>query len=123
MGWFSPKETPQEEQAPPPVRLASPEFVSGLVEIAEIYERREQMNRALAKSRAEELSQKTYFNYGELERGISEIKSAIVEALDMQSLASELRGWIESYEHRGRRPPYMPAPTPQAASGDGGYGE
>jgi hypothetical protein len=121
MGWFSPKEVP-EEQEPAPVRLASPEFVSGLVEIAEIYERREKAAREIVRGRAEELSRKTCFNYRELEdRYLGEIRAAMVSALQNQAEASEVRDWIRQYEYRGRRPPYMPTPpTPPAKPYEGG---
>lgn len=110
MGWFA---KPEPEPAESPiVRLASPEFVSGLVEIAEIYEHREKGARARINSIAERLSRATYFNFGDLDRALGEIRGAVNVAFSNMAAASEIRDWIREYEHRGRRPPYMPAPPP-----------
>jgi hypothetical protein len=120
MGWFSPNEVP-EEREPAPVRLASPEFVSGLVEIAELYERRETAAREQVKIIADDLSLKTYFNYGDVDRYLGRIREAMARAIDNQAAASEMRDRIRSYEYQGRRPPYMPAPpTPPAKPYEGG---
>lgn len=112
MGWFS-KDPPREDDEPAPVRLASPEFVSALVEVAEIYERREKDARGRVVGMAEQLSRRTYFNSGELDQGLAEIRAAITGAFNDKATANEIRDWIRDYEYRGRRPPYM-APRPDA---------
>lgn len=119
MGWFS-KATPEPEWTEPTfVRLASDEFISGLVEIAEIYERREKASRAQVVAIATRLTARTYFNFGDLDRSLGETRAAISDAFDNMAAASEIRGWIRQYKCQGRRPPYLPV-APQTDPPQGG---
>lgn len=111
MWWGKPP--PMEEDDPPFVRVASVEFVEGLKEIASFYEAREKSARASVVKKADELSRKERFNYRELEEQyINEMRGTILDAITYKNLAAEIRGWIRDYEDRGRRPSYLPKPTP-----------
>ena len=107
MGWFFNREPEPEESDPVPVRLASDEFISGLIELAEMYERREKASRVSVVTLAEALSKKVHFNSGDLDRAISEIRGALLSSFDYGAVASEIRSFIQDYKYRGRRPPYM----------------
>lgn len=107
MSWFS-KEPEPDSYAPPP-RVAPPEFVAALKELKDEYLVREKQARAQVVGIAQRLSEKTYFNYGDMDRAISDIRCAMSEAITNQGLASEMGDRIRSYEYQGRRPAYMPA--------------
>lgn len=119
MSWFHSDPEP-EEQVSQPVRLASAEFISGLVELAELYERREKMYRGSIVKLASDLAAKTYFNSGDIERATNEIASNVHRANSEQANASEVRDIIRSYEYHGARPPYMPAPSEPPKQDSGG---
>lgn len=110
----------EDDAEPVYVRLASDEFLSGLVEIAEIYERREQEERERIIKVATELSRKEHFNHGDLDRMLGEMRDALCSATWHKSQSSEIRSWIQDYEHRGRRPPYMPPEPMQPEKPTGG---
>lgn len=113
MGWFSSSPAPEDTE-PEPVHLASEEFIAAIVEIAELYERRENAARETVRTRSDELSRKTSFNYRELEdQYIGEIRAEMLSAIQNQALASEMRDRIRWYKFRGGRPQYMGPPPPK----------
>jgi hypothetical protein len=108
--WFLRSTKPEEDEDPPIVRVASNEFVSALVEVAEMYERQEKQEREIVKVYAERLCEKTHFNHGDVDRAVDEIRNAVLISIAKRRAASEIREMIQEFEYRGRRPSYMRVP-------------
>jgi hypothetical protein len=110
MNWFS--KTPPldgdegERDPPPPARSASDEYLEGLKFVAGIYEKRAESSRSIVKERAGSILAAT--NFERFESDAAEMRRSASNAQNNQSIAQEIRGWINDFEFQGYRPPHLP---------------